>query len=586
MLDVKPENFIEVSFEVANKVGGIYQVLNSKSAKMKDFYGDNYITIGRYDEEAVRDDFSPRKCIEEVEALKDRDLDGIEVHSGVWMISSQPTCILVNPSGLEKDIDEIKEEMYDEYGVDSLGVGDEFDEPVKWAYAVGKVISALEDELEGQSVVQLHEWLSGPALMNFDSPSVFTTHATALGRALSNSDYDLQEAVEDGEVEDSLAEDYGVKAKHHVEKMAAHESTVFTTVSETTAAEAEAVLDRKPDKVLPNGFNVEEFPSLEELSYQHTQKKKKMKEFLRAYFEPYYDINLEDDPRVMFISGRYEFHNKGLDVFIDALGEMNEQEGDDFFVFIFVPSDVEGEKPEVLENMSLYQELETYVDELHPKIQNTLLNSLTSNDDPGQKLKDLVDETSGTVNSLQRKFHSKGEAPPTSAYDLSYAQDEILDRLYENGLENREEDRVKVVFYPTYLSRGDKLLSMDYNDAIVASSAGIFPSYYEPWGYTPVETAANGALSITTDMAGFGQFLYENTEEDNRKGIRILDRKDVPDDEAAFKLAEMLEDIVSYSKTEITERKHNARKLAQLTSWEKLGENYREAHEKAVEEVE
>lgn len=583
---MKPQNFIEVSFEVANKVGGIYQVLNSKSYKMKDYYDDNYVTIGMYDEEAVRDDFNPTKCPREVEELKKRDLDGIEIHCGVWMISSQPTCILVDPSGMDKTADEIKEEMYEKHGVDSLGAGDEFDEPIRWAYAVGRVISALEEEMEGETVVQLHEWLSGPAMMNFDSPSVFTTHATALGRALSNSDYDLQEAVEQGEVDDSLAENYGVKAKHQVEKMAAQNSSVFTTVSDTTAREAEAVLDREPDKVLPNGFNVEEFPSLEELSYQHKQKKKKMKEFLRAYFEPYYDIDLENDPRVLFISGRYEFHNKGLDVFIDALGDLNQQEGDDFFVFIFVPSDVRGAKPEVLENMSLYQELKNYVEDINPRLRNNLLNSLTSGEDPGEALRSVVDETSSTVESLQRKFHSKGDSPPTSAYDLTYPEDEILDRLYQNGLENKEDDRVKVVFYPTYLSRGDKLLSMDYNDAIVASSAGIFPSYYEPWGYTPVETAANGALSITTDMAGFGKFLYDNTEEDNRKGIRVLDRKDVSDEEASENLAGMIEDIVSYSKTEITERKHNARKLAQLTSWEKLGENYREAHKMALEEGE
>jgi glycogen(starch) synthase len=583
---VAPQNFIEVSFEVANKVGGIYQVLNSKSYKMKDFYGDNYITVGMYDEEAVRDDFNPAKCPKEVEVLKEKDLGGIEVHCGVWMISSQPNCILIDISDMEKTADEIKEEMYQEHGVDSLGVGEDFNEPVKWSYAVGKVISALEDELEGETVVQLHEWLSGPAMMNFDSPSVFTTHATALGRALSNSDYDLQQAVERGEVDDSLAEDYGVKAKHQVEKMAAQNSTVFTTVSKTTAKEAEAVLDRQPDKVLPNGFNVEDFPSLEELSYQHMQKKQKMKEFLRAYFEPYYDLDLENDPRILFISGRYEFHNKGLDVFIDALAELNEQEGDDFFVFIFVPSDVTGAKPEVLENMALYQELENYVEDLNPKIRESLLNSLTSNGDPGEALSKLIDETSGTVDSLQRKFHSKGDHPPTSAYDLSYPHDEILDRLYEKGLENKEDDRAKIIFYPTYLSRGDKLLSMDYNDAIVASTAGIFPSYYEPWGYTPVETAANGALSITTDMAGFGQFLYDSTQEEDRKGIRVLDRKDIPDSKVTENLAEMIEDIVSYSKTEITERKHNARKLAQLTSWEELGENYKEAHEMAIDKGE
>jgi glycogen(starch) synthase len=293
---------------------------------------------------------------------------------------------------------------------------------------------------------------------------------------------------------------------------------------------------------------------------------------------------LEHDPRILFISGRYEFHNKGLDTFIDALAQLNEEEGDDIFVFIFVPSDVEGADPEVLENMALFQELEDYVEDMMPEIRTKLLNALTSDRDAGETLKELIDETSNEVGSLQRNFHSRMErSAPLCAFNLNYAQDEILDYLYQSGLRNGEGDRIKVIFYPTYLSMGDRLLSMNYQDAIKASSAGIFPSYYEPWGYTPVETAANGALSITTDMAGFGKFLLENTDEEDRKGIQVLERKDVSDEEAADRLAEMLEDIVSYSKTEITERKHNARRLAQLTSWDKLGENYRKAHEQAAE---
>lgn len=580
-----PDNFIEVSFEVANKVGGIYQVLQSKASKMEDYYDGNYYTIGFYNEENAESDLVPRECPPAAKAVKElEEEEGIKVHCGVWRISCQPSCILIDPSGMEKDVDEIKTELYEKHDVDSLHAGEDFEEPLKWSYAVGKVIEKLESELEGDTVVQLHEWLSGPAMLNFDSPSVFTTHATVLGRTLSSADYDLQGAVEEGEADDSLADEHGVKAKHQVEKMAAENAEVFTTVSNTTGEEAAAVLGVEPDKILPNGFNVEEFPSLEELSYQHKEEKEKMKEFLRAYFEPYYDINLEDDPRVMFISGRYEFHNKGVDTLIDALAEVNKNEGDDFFVFFFIPTDVKGVKSEVLENMSLYQELEDYVDSVMPQIRQNLLNSLTSGRDPGDELKDLVENTSAGLESLQRDFHERrGKNPPNCAYDLNYPKDEILERMHEKGLINGKEDRVKVVFYPTYLSMGDKLLSMDYNDAIVASSAGIFPSYYEPWGYTPVETAANGALSITTDMAGFGQFMMEEVPEEDRKGIRVLERKNVSDEEAAGNLAEMIEDIVSYSKTEITERKHNARRLAQLTSWERLGKNYREAHEMALE---
>jgi glycogen(starch) synthase len=579
-----PDNLIEVSFEVANKVGGIYQVLKSKSSKMNDFYGDHYLAIGPYDEEAARSDFAPRKDHPYEDVFEELREKGIECYYGVWTVSGSPKCILVDASGMERDVDDIKTEMWEKYDIDSIKTGRDFDEPVKWSYAVGLLIDRLEDKkLEGDTVVHLHEWLSGPAMFNFNSPKVFTTHATVLGRALSNSDFNLRGAVEEGNVDDSKASDFGVKAKHQMEKTAAEKADVFTTVSQTTGEEAEAVLDVKPDKILPNGFNVEEYPSLEELSYNHKKKKEEFKSFLQAYFEPYYDVNLEEDPRILYTSGRYEFHNKGMDVLIEALSRINEKEGDDFFVFIFVPSDVKGEKLEVLENISLYEELEDYIDSVMPHIRENLLNSITSGEEPSAGLEDVLKGTR-KLESLEANFHTKKDkTPPLSAFDLNYDNDEILEALWEKGLKNREEDRVKVVFYPTYLSIGDKLLSMDYNDAIVASSAGIFPSYYEPWGYTPVETAANGALSITTDLAGFGQYLKENTQDYERKGIRVLERHNREEGEVADDLAEMIDEIVGYSKTEITERKHNARKLAQMTSWKKLGENYREAHEKALE---
>jgi len=182
---------------------------------------------------------------------------------------------------MDKSIDDIKTELWDKHDIDSMDAGHDFDEPVKWSYAVGRLVERMEAQLEGETVVQAHEWLSGPALFQTDLPSVFTTHATVLGRALSNADYDLQGAVESNSIEQSLAAEYGVKPKHQIEKAAAEQSEVFTTVSKTTGKEATAVLEVEPDVILSNGFNVEDFPSLEELSYDHTQKKEHVTEFLR-----------------------------------------------------------------------------------------------------------------------------------------------------------------------------------------------------------------------------------------------------------------------------------------------------------------
>ncbi len=582
---MKPDNFIEVSFEVANKVGGIHQVLKSKSGSMHERYGENYITIGFYNPEEASKEFAPRENHGFEKIFHKLEEKGIKCYYGVWNAPSDPRCILVDPSDMQKTANEIKKELWDNYGVDSMEAGPDFDEPVKWSYAVGELVKELDTELEGDTVLQAHEWLSGPAILNSDNPSVFTTHATVLGRTLSSSDFDLQSAVEHGRLDPNLAEEYEVVPKHHIEKASAEQADVFTTVSKNTGKEAEAVLGVEPDVILPNGFNVEDFPSLEELSYQHTRKKGRVKEFLRAYFKPYYDVDLESDPRILFTSGRYEYHNKGIDLLIDALAKMNSEEGEDVFVFIMVPSDIKGQKTEVVENLSLYEELEAYLDSMMPKLKKELLNEITSGREPAKKCFKIVEDSSRELKSLQENFRAKhGDRPPVSAFDLNYPEDEILTALYENGLTNEEDDRVKVVFYPTYLSVGDRLLSMEYNDFLVAASAGIFPSYYEPWGYTPVETAANGALAVTTDLAGFGKFLKENTGREDRKGIKILERQAKTDQESADQLYNILEQFVSYSKTEITERKHNARKLAQLTSWKKLSKNYLEAHKMALED--
>ncbi|MDY6774702.1 MAG: glycogen/starch synthase [Halobacteria archaeon] len=584
-----PDNLIEVSFEIANKVGGIHQVLKSKARKMREYYGSSYVTVGFYNEESFRNEFATRHEAEHdhAEVIRRLDAEGIDCYTGVWNVPGSPRCILVDASEAEIQTDEIKKEMWERHGIDSLGTGGDYDEPLRWGYAVGRLLEELQDALSGTTVVHGHEWMSGPAVLKSSMPTVFTTHATVLGRALSNSDYSLVEAVEEGNVDESLASEYGVKPKHEMEKVTAREADVFTTVSENTGRETQAVLGVEPDMILPNGLDMRDYPHLGDLSYRHQTEKKQVENFLRAYFEPYYNIDVEENPKILFTSGRYEFRNKGLDVLIRALGEVNREEGDEVFVFILVPGDVEQQKMEVLENFSLYRELEDYVDEVMPKIQTTIINSLTSGYDVLERLDEALYEDSSALLSLKRNFRAKeNENPPLCAFDLRYPEenDEVLSALRENGLRNRETDRVKVVFYPTYLSVGDRLLSMEYDDFVIASSAGIFPSYYEPWGYTPVETAANGSLSVTTDMSGFGQFILENTDAEEREGIRIIRRRDKSDEEVVLVLADIIEEFVGYSESEIAERKHNSRKIAQLTSWDELGQYYRQAHGMALGE--
>lgn len=576
-------DFVEVSFEVANKVGGIHQVLKSKSSFMEEEYGDAYLTVGFYDGSSEFDEFAPRENPYS-HVFSRLEKEGIKCYYGVWDVQTQPRSILVDATGLEKNLDELKSEYWDKYGVDSLEAGQDFEEPLRWGYAVSRLIEELEKEED--FVVQLHEWLSAVPALELDSPTVFTAHATVLGRALANSGYELNQMVKDGEIKEKHVQEMGVAPKHTLERAAAENSDVFTTVSDITAREASAVLGVEPDKVLPNGFNIEDYPSLEKLSVNHTQKKEKVLDFIKAYFEPYYSVDLQNDPRIFFTSGRYEYHNKGFDMLIEALGEVNERPGENIYFFFFVPAANTGPDLEVLENKSLYEELKSYVDDQMPKIRGSMLNAVTSGEDPVKKAEDIISRTE-KLDSLQKNFRDKKKgSPPLSAFNLEDKNDEILSGLKANGLTNTEDDRVKIIFYPTYLSAGDNLLSMGYEEAVVASSAGFFPSYYEPWGYTPVETAANGALALTTDLAGFGRFLEEEADKTERKGIKVLERTSCSYEESVENLALLIEEFSNYDRTEITERKHNARKLAHLTSWNKLGDKYIEAHKLAVEKNE
>ncbi|MCK5289765.1 MAG: glycogen/starch synthase, partial [Candidatus Aenigmarchaeota archaeon] len=449
-------------------------------------------------------------------------------------------------------------------------------------------------------IAQFHEWMAGVALLylkdkNIDIATVFTVHATMLGRSIAGTGGDLEDMIMDGlarkkTVDKKVAYDYHVQAKHLTEIACAKNSDIFSTVSATTATEAEFILGKKPDIVLPNGLDMQKFPSMEKLSYQHKIEKDRMLSFISAYFEPYYNVTLKD-PRIIFISGRYEYHNKGLDTFIDALGQLNERlkkekHKQHTFVVIAIPSDIRGENLEVLENFSLYSELEDHVDEILPTLKWHIIRSLTHGEYAHKVLLEHLD-TSDIKKFTRIAFAFKsrtGKNPPLCALQLNYPEenDRILGRLKYNNLLNKEEDIVKVIFYPAYLSSADRLLSMDYNSMLVASSLAVFPSYYEPWGYTPVESAAHGCISVTTDLAGFGQYMMHNMDEEKDKGIRILRRSGRKYSEIVSDLTDIMHEVTTMSEHEISIEKHNAKQLSMLTGWDRLAVEYLKAHKMAL----
>lgn len=614
----------EVSFEVANKVGGIYAVLSSKAAQMVGKYGENYYTIGYYDDAAAKIEFeeSPAGAFFPVfDALLK---EGVMCRFGKWMVPGYPNCILVDASGLKPKINEIKKTLWEDYKIDSLRSDSWFDDPLVWGWGCGMLLEKLHSTLKlkiiQKPIAQFHEWLAGIAMLYLKkSPtrfaSVFTTHATMLGRTIAGSGDDLHKEIREGlaakkTVDPKKAYAYNMEAKHLTEAACAKNCDVMSVVSETLSGEAEYILGRRPDIVLPNGLDMARFASMETLSYLHKRYKDKIIEFLHGYFEPYYYINTED-PRIIFTSGRYEFKNKGYDVLIEALAKLNKrlkEEGSkkDIFAFFFVPSDVAGENLEALKNISMFHTIEEYLDELLPSIKEKILHSVASGSFE-RSIKECSVLESGEASDLKKMsiaFRSKeGQSPPLCAFQLKYKEEEdaIISGLRGAGLLNREEDRVKVIFYPTYISKADRLLALDYFTLMIGCSIGVFPSYYESWGYTPLETAASGTISITTDAAGYGQFIKSKENKNHlacarsfsmrseaiekEGGIFVLRRLNRGASECADELSQLLYNLSGMTKDEIIFQKNRAKELSVLADWKDLAKNYFRAHEMAKQKA-
>ena len=584
------ENFFEVSWEVCNKVGGIYTVVTSKADPISKLY-KNYILIGpQIPKKAVgefQESMPPHEFKSVFDSLRSQ---GIICHYGKWMIEGYPITILLDYNQFASRNNDIKKQMWDHYQIDSLGTSFfDFDEPNLWSYAAGMVIDALSKTMQGRTVAQFHEWLSAAGLLylkraNPSIATVFTTHATMLGRTLASNHVDLYNNL--GRINpDEEARKFGIQAKHLTEKAAAQNADIFTTVSEVTGIEAEHFLARKPDIILPNGLNIAKFPTMEEIAIKHQLLKTKIKSFLLYYFFPYYRFDLEST-YIYFIVGRYEYHDKGIDVFIKALGQLNQQLKNDVsnktvVAFFWIPSNVRGIKTELLENRTNFMDIHETIEDAVPEIKNNLILSMATN----RKIADSNVFESDTLKDLKRKAMKLGKTglPPLATHDLyDEKNDSILNGFKENGLANTEEDRVKVVYYPIYLTGADGLLDLNYYEAILGSQLGIFPSYYEPWGYTPLEAAALGVASVTTDLSGFGRYILRDTKDEKYPGIYVIKRLNRSDKEVVDDLSAIFHNYTKLTRDERIANKYEAKKISSTADWKHFVEFYTKAHNMAL----
>lgn len=586
----------EVSWEICNKVGGIYTVVKSKVQPTQENY-ENYFLVGPYFPKKAFGTFEEQAPPDEFKgAFDELKSQGIELHFGQWLVSGSPKTILVDFSRFAERKNSIKKDLWDWYQIDTLNTEwFDFDEPIVWATAVGRVIQKLKEvEADKRIVAHFHEWLAGAGLLylrheNVKVGTVFTTHATTLGRALATRDVDIYsdiKSIDAGKRARELGPSFF--AKHLLESRTAKNAHVFTTVSEITGIEAEHFLGRKPDVLLFNGLNMDKFPSFEEASLKHDLFKNRMKEFIMYHFFPYYSFDL-DKTLIYFVAGRYEFRDKGIDVFIKALQKLNDKFKEEkcdkrIVTFFFVPGAAKGIRPELLQNkmhfMDVFDSMEDSKDDIHSKLIQLLV---TGNGVDKSSL--LSEELREDLKPKLKRLKRKG-MPPLSTHELeNEGSDQIMRALRDAGLDNSEDDVVKVVFYPIYLSGADGLLDTSYYESMQGSHLGVFPSFYEPWGYTPLEAAALGVSSITTDLAGFGRYLCKECEQPKYPGIFVLQREKKSDEEIVDALCKMMSDFAHFSAKERTSNKITAQRLAATADWKVFIENYVEAHNKAVDSL-
>ncbi len=582
---------VEVSYEVGNKVGGIHTVLASKAHLMSKRFSP-YLLVGFYSPQKSPREFEESDAVpEEIGRVSDvLTKDGVVLHYGRWLVPGKPPAVLLELKDIWGQINEIKYKYWEWFKIDSLESDAWFDEPILWSYAVGMFLKEYLGDSK-DTVALFHEWLSGGALLYLKKhapqvPTIFHTHATMLGRVLANAGYDLYDLIDRRWADPTaLAYKHHIQAKHLTERASAQNATVFTTVSEVTAREAAFILGRQPDLVLPNGLDMSVIPSIEDLSYKHIVNKRRINEFVRAYFGPYYPVDL-DNTLYFYFSGRYDIRVKGIDVLLPALARLNERMKElgckkNVVFFLFVARDGYQVNPEVLRNLDVYATIQDHLDEFMPQLRDRILSDLVRGNVPDGSVFD--EGFRYELRRLMLTFRQPRDALPPISTHVPAPDDYIANRLRELGLTNKPDDKVKVIYYPAYVRPGDGLLAMNYYDVITGMQLGVFPSYYEPWGYTPLEAAAYRVPAITTDVAGFGRFILSQYGEfARRSGISVLARRGVSDDRFVEDLADAMYWVVSLPRRERLERKIEAVYMAKNADWAKLIDAYVRAAELAL----
>ena len=541
-----PDYIFESSWEVCNKVGGIYTVLSTRAKNLQEALQDKIVFIGPdFWKEQESPYFKEDKLLfadwqsEAAEA-------GLKVRVGRWTIPGEPIAVLVDFNPFFEKKNEIYGWLWENYGVDSLHAYGDYDEASMFSYAAALVVESYYNYYLDSSkrvIYHANEWMCGLGALYINNRlpeigTIFTTHATSIGRSIAGNMkplYDYLFAYNG----DQMAGELNMQSKHSIEKQTAHYVDCFTTVSDITAKECVELLDKPVDVVLPNGFDDSFVPSSQKFTRKRNAARRKMLDIANALLGE----DLDDDTLLVSTSGRYEFRNKGIDVFVESMNRLLRDRDlkKKVVAFIEVPGWV------------------------------------------GEPRKDLQERLKSG-----KKYDTPLDVPQVTHWLHNMSHDNVLGMMKYYDMHNRKDDKVKVIFLPCYLDGNDGVVNMTYYDVVLGNDLCIYPSYYEPWGYTPLEAVAFKVPCITTDLAGFG--LWANSvfghEGQLADGVKVIHRTDYNYSEVADNIKDTVAAYSSMTKKQIETCRKNAGDLSKKALWSEFIKYYYEAYDIALRKAE
>ena len=543
---LKPDFVFESSWEVCNKVGGIYTVLSSRAKTLQEEMKDHIIFIGPdFWKENESPYFKEEKSLFAEWQWAARE-QGLTVRVGRWTVPGEPIAILVDFNPFFEQKNEIYGWLWEHYQVDSLHAYGDYDEASMFSYAAALVVESFYQQYQLQNsrvVYHANEWMCGLGALYINNKlpqigTVFTTHATSIGRSIAGNQkplYDYLFAYNG----DQMAGELNMQSKHSIEKQTALYVDCFTTVSDITANECKELLDKPVDVVLPNGFDNSFVPK----GAAFTRKRKAARKRLLEVANALLGEQLDDDTLIVSTSGRYEFRNKGIDVFVEAMNRLLRDR-------------------DLKKNVVAFIEVPGWVGEPRKDLQERLQNG-------GQ-------------------YDTPLDVPQVTHWLHNMSHDNVLGMLKYYDMHNRKDDRVKVIFLPCYLDGKDGIMNLTYYDVVLGNDLCIYPSYYEPWGYTPLEAVAFKVPCITTDLAGFG--LWANKEFGHygelKDGVKVIHRTDYNYSEVADNIKDTVAEFSNMTPKEVEACRKQADTLSKKALWSEFIQYYHEAYDIALRKAE